>query len=148
MKNLYSTTALLLALSIASAPFTYANAHEKDGHNGVPSYLEGAIAKLPKKDAAQFRNTMQQAHKKNMAIANQIHMLHDELDAILIAEPFDKEAFRAKSKELRQVYETMRANMDDAFAAAAAQLSQEERKELVAAMAYPHTKHNGPKTAE
>ena len=84
---------------------------------------------------------MKQAHEKNMDIADQIHSLHDEIDEIVMAEPFDEAAFKAKSAKLREVYETMRANTDEAFASAIAQLSQDERKILANAMAYPHKKH-------
>jgi hypothetical protein len=43
MKNLLSTTAIILALSFSSAAF--ANMDEKDKKNN--SYIEQAIAKLP-----------------------------------------------------------------------------------------------------
>jgi len=143
MKNLLTTTALLIVFSFSGA--TYSFAHEQ-GKDDVPSYMEHAIAKLPKKDAAQFRETMKEAHDKNMAIADQIHALHDDIDDIIAAEPFDKEAFLAKSAKLRGVYETMRANTDDAFASAIAQLPQDERKSIASAVAYPHTKHKAAAT--
>jgi len=83
-----------------------------------------------------------------MAIADQVHELHDDLDGIMAAEPFDQDAFRDKSAKLREVYEQMRANTDEAFASAASQLSQAEREKVAAAMAYPHKKHTAPKTAQ
>jgi len=137
MKNLLSTTAIILALSFSNVAF--ANTDGKDKKDN--SYVEQAIAKLPADDAAQFRDTMKEAHEKNMAIADQIHSLHDDMEDIMAAEPFDQDAFRAKSKQLRDVYETMRANTDEAFTTAVSQLSQDERKKLAAAMAYPHKKH-------
>jgi uncharacterized membrane protein len=137
MKNLLLTTTMLIALSFSGAAFAGSNG--KDTENNT--YVEQAIAKLPAADAAKFRDAMKQAHEKNMAIYDQIHSLHDDMEAILVAEPFDKDAFRSKSKDLQQVYETMGNNMDDAFASAVAQLSQDERKTIAAAMAYPHKKH-------
>jgi len=137
MKNLLSTTAILIVLSFSGAAFAHADGKGKDNN----AYIEQAIAKLPADDAAQFRDTMKQAHEKNMAIHDQIHDLHDDMEDIMAAEPFDENAFRAKSKQLREVYETMRENTDDAFASAVAHLSQDERKTVAAAMAYPHKKH-------
>jgi uncharacterized membrane protein len=137
MKNILSTTAILIALSLSGA--AVAHTDQKDKENNA--YIEQAIAKLPADDAAQFRDTMKPAHEKNIAIYNKIHDLHDDMDDIMVAEPFDKDAFLAKSKQLREVYETMRKNTDDAFATALTQLSQDERKTLATAMAYPHKKH-------
>jgi uncharacterized membrane protein len=146
MKNLLSTTALLLVvLSFSGVALALTDGQ---GKGGVTSYMEEAIAKLPEKDASQFRDALKQAHEKNMAIANQIHALHDDIDDIMAAKTFDKEAFLAKSGKLREVYEEMRANTDEAFASAAAQLSQKERKTLAAAMAYPHDKRKGAKKAQ
>lgn len=143
MKKLYSTTALILILSLSGAMAAHAHGQGKDSQ---PSYLDQTIAKLPADDAAHFRDTMKQAHEKNMAIADRIHELHDELDDIMAAEPFDKDAFLDKSAKLRAVYEKMRTNTDEAFADASAQLSQQEREQVAAAMAYPHKKHAGTKT--
>jgi len=137
MKNLLSTTALLIVLSFSGAAFAHTDEKGKENN----AYIEQAIAKLPADDAAQFRDTMKQAHEKNMAIYDQIHELHDDLDDIVAAKTFDEDAFRAKSAKLREVYETMRENTDDAFASAVAHLSQDERKTVAAAMAYPHKKH-------
>jgi len=137
MKNLLSTTALLVVLSFSGAAIAHADGQVKDG---VPSYMDEAITKLPEKDATQFRDTMKQAHEKNMAISSQVHALHDDIDGIMVAKTFDKEAFLAKSEKLREVYQEMRTNTDEAFASAAAQLSQKERKTLATAMAYPHDK--------
>jgi len=145
MKNLSSIAALLIVLSFSGAAFAH---DDSQGKNGVPSYLDTALTKLPEQDADQFRATMKKAHEDNMAIASQIHVLHDELDGIMATEPFDKDAFRAKSAKLREVYEKMRANSDDAFASATAQLTQKERKTLVTAMAYPHDKQQVTKSAE
>jgi uncharacterized membrane protein len=138
MKNLLLTTTILIAFGFSGAAFA-ANTAAKNSENNA--YVEQAITKLPAKDAAQFRDTMKQAHEKNMAIYDQVHSIHDDMEAILVAESFDKDAFRAKSKQLQDVYDTMRANMDDAFVSAVAKLSQDERKTIATAMAYPHTKH-------
>lgn len=141
MKTLYPFTALLVALSFAGATSAIADTGKEGKHGGPFSYLDQTIAKLPTQDAAQFRATLKQAHEKNQALIEQVHALHDNIDTIVAAPTFDEQAFRAKSKELRDVYETMRANMDDAFATATSHLSQDERKTLATAMAYPHEKH-------
>lgn len=139
MTKLYPLGALLLVLlSLSSGAFANADMPAKEG---VPPYLEKALAKLPVDDADQFRDTMQQAHEKNRVLTEQIHSMHDVLDAILLAEPFDIEAFRATSAKLRDVYEKMRANMDDAFASAIAELTQKERKTILTAIAYHKIYH-------
>ena len=136
MKNLYSVATLLVVLSFSGAAFANANTKAEG-----PSYLEKTINKLPKSDGDKFRETMKEAHERNVALAQQIHSLHDDLDNIMAAKTFHEDAFRSKSAKLREVYENMRANTDDAFASASAELTPEERQTLAKAMAYPHTKH-------
>jgi len=139
MKKLTSITALLFILSLSTAAFAQTDKDSKKDE--MQSYMEEALSKLPEADAQKFRDTMKEAHEKNMAIADRIHGLHDDLDDILSADSFDKSAFLATSKKLREVYHEMRENTDNAFADAAAKLTTQERKTLVAAMAYPHAKH-------
>jgi uncharacterized membrane protein len=147
MKNLYSLAAIIIVLGFSAPAFAHSTS-SGDMVNGVPSYLDTALKKLPKQDADQFRATMKKAHEDNMAIADQVHSLHDELDTILSADTFDKEAFRTKSAQLRDVYAKMRTNSDDAFANAAAALPKDERQALVAALAYPHDKKKVTKSEQ
>ena len=134
MRKLLSTTALVFTLAISGVAYANDDWHGKGDHKGPPPYIEEALSKLPEEDAAQFRNTMKQSQEKGKTIFEQMHKLHEDLHGILTAEKFDKAAYIAKNKELTKLHDKMHANMTEAFATAAAQLSQDDRKILADAM--------------
>jgi len=142
MKTLLSTTALLLTLGFSGAALANSDWYGKEGQDMNPSTMEGAICKLPKHDAAQFRDTMKEARENNKNLQEQIGDLHGELHAILTAPTFDEGAFLAKRKELQQLHDQMETNMTEAFASAVANLTQDERVTLTRAMHHEHDKHH------
>ena len=102
---------------------------------------QDAICKLPKNDAAQFRDTMKEAREDNKPLEERISKLHGDLHAILTADSFDKGAFLAKRKEVQQLHDQMETNMTEAFASAVDGLTQEERVTLTRALHHDHDKH-------
>lgn len=133
MSKLLSTTALMMALVLAGA------AYAEDTHPPAGMHTRGgdrmqqrkeAMAQLPPEKAKLFQDSMKQVHEKNEALQAQARKLHEELDALLTAEKFDKDAWTAKSAEIDKVYDQMRANRNAAFVAAASQFSADERKTL------------------
>ena len=142
MKTLLSTTALLLTLGFSSAALAHSEWYGKEGQDGSASYMEGAIHKLPKDDAAQFRDTMKAARDSNKPLQDQIEKLHGELHDILTAPTFDKTEFLARRNEIQQLHGQMETNMVMAFASAVSELSQEERVTLTRALHREHTKHH------
>jgi len=142
MKTLLTTTALLLTLSFPSIVLANSEWYGKEGQDMSPSYMEGAICKLPKDDAAQFRDTMKEARENNKDLQMQVEKLHGDLHAILTAPTFDKDAFLAKRKDLQQLHDQMETNMTVAFASAVDGLSQEERITLTRALHHEHSKHH------
>lgn len=143
MKNLLTTTALLLTLSLPSLALANSEWYGKEGQDANPSYMEKAICKLPKDDAAQFRDAMKLARENNKDASVQIENLHGDLHAILTAKTFDMDAFIAKRKDLQQVHDKMEMNMTVAFASAVNGLSQEERVTLTRALDHEHaSKHH------
>ena len=98
MKKLLSTAVMIISLSVSG--MAYADDHwDKKGEHG--KFLEEALAKLPEKDAAAFRETIKSAHEQEKASYEQTKKLHEELHAIVIAEKFDKAAYLAKSEEIQ-----------------------------------------------
>ena len=143
MKTLLSTTALLLTLSFSGTALANSEWYGKEGQDMSPSYMEKAICKLPKEDAAQFRDTMKEARENNKDLQEQIGKLHGDLHDILTAETFDKAAFLAKRKDLQQLHDKMETNMTEAFASAVGDLTQDERVTLTRSMDRSRAKHHG-----
>lgn len=141
MKKILSTTAILLTLSFSSAALASSEWYGKEGQE-MPSYMEDAIGKLPKDDAAQFRDIMKDARENNKDLQAQIENLHGDLHAILTSETFDKAAFIAKRQEVQQVHNQMENNMCEAFASAVDDLTLEERVTLTRALHHGHEMQN------
>lgn len=127
MKKLLATTALVLSLTASTAALAASPAAQQ-------SYMEKAIATLPKDKAEKFDDALDEAHEQNKDMYEQIHQLHQQLHDILVADTFDANAFTAKSEELRQLHDKMGANLDKAFATGAADLTPAERTKLASAM--------------
>ena len=125
MKNLFSTTALILSLTVYAG--AYAN-DEGGGKGGKHMMFKEALEKLPKQDAAKFRESIKKGHEKNKALFEQVRSLHKELHEIMIAESFDKAAFISKSNSVQKLEEKIHARWTENFANAFAQLSQADRK--------------------
>jgi uncharacterized membrane protein len=137
MRNILSTTALILAMTSAANAY----AHDDSKGKGNHAFMEETLSKLPEQDATQFRNTMKQAYEKDQAQRDQAHKLHEEISGILTADKFDKSAYVAKSKQLEKLHDKMHADMTEAFATAVAQLPQDERATLAAGMHHKHHHH-------
>jgi len=140
MKKILTLTTMLCALNLLPA---MAFAH---GDENLP-FLENAISSLPSDQAEDFRDTLQQAHEDNKDLYDQARDLRKEMHDILIADEFDKDAFLAKSAQLRKVHDTIGANLDDAFADASAELSVKDRQTLASAMEQEHKMNKAKKKA-
>jgi len=135
MKKLLSVTTILCAISFPMA------ASANTAANVPSSYVEQAISRLPADKAEEFRDRMQQAHEDNQDLYNQAHQLREDLHTILTADNFDKDAFIAKSEELRQVHNKIGANLDGAFAEGVADLTPDDRMKLARAMEHEKKAH-------
>src|SRR6202012_3824653 len=99
------------------------------------------LAQLPPDKAKLFEDAMKQVHEKNKATADQVRKLHEEQNAILTADKFDKNAWLAKEAQLDKLYDQMRATRRDAFVSVASQFSPSDRK-IIAQL------HEGPMPGE
>ncbi len=134
MKRLLSTTVLVLTMTFSGAALANSDWYGKEGQDEKPSYMNTALAKLPAKKAAEFRNTMKELHEDNKVFQAQLYKLHGDLHNILTAPTFDKEAFLEKRAEVQQVHDRMETNRTEAFAAAVSELSQNQRITLTRAL--------------
>ncbi len=131
MKKLFTTTALVLSLAFSGTGWANdATSHEKSHHDGSPRYMKEALSKLPKDKAALFEDSIKKAREQNKTLQDQAKTLREELRALLTAPKFDKDAYIAKSAEIQQLQAKAHANKAAAFAGAATQLTQDERKTL------------------
>ena len=138
MNKLLSTTALAVTLALCGVAYA-------DMPPPPPPPFEEALSKLPDKDAAAFRDTMKQSHEKDKALFDQMHKLHEDLRAIIVAPTFDKDAFIAKNKELDELHHKMHAHMTAALATALSALTPDERKTFAESMHHHGGKHHhGP----
>jgi len=142
MKRLALITTVLAVLHFPGAAFA-----QED--NLPRTYMEKAISTLPHDKAEEFRDTLQSAHEENDKLYEQAGQLHTQMHGILAADNFDKDAFIAKSQELRRVHDKIRTNLDEAFADAVSDLSTSQRHTLLAAMEHQgHKVHKAMKKAE
>jgi uncharacterized membrane protein len=142
MKNLLTTTALVMSLALGGAAFAHDSGdHDMQGWDKPPHEMQDALAKLPPEKAKLIHEAMKQSHEKNKALYGQVRKLHDEKTALLTAPKFDKDAFLAKTKELRATQDKMKENMAEAFASTAAKLTPDERKVLAEAEPHHHMHH-------
>jgi len=134
MKKLLSIAAFLFITTFSGMALA--------GSDMQSSSIEKAISKLPKQEAQEFRDTIQQAHEQNKPLYEQAQALHKDMHDIMNASgDFDEDAFVAKSSELRQVHDKIGKNLDVAFASAVAKLSEKERKMLSHTMEQAHEMH-------
>jgi uncharacterized membrane protein len=83
---------------------------------------------LPKAAGDEIRKNMREADEENhAALKKNIEKDRAEMRTLLTAPAFDRKAFLTKAKDLRDLQTQGKENQDDAFAAAAVQLSSEER---------------------
>ena len=83
MKKLLTTTAIILSLAVSSVSFACADVGaEKGEHRDDGHFMEEVIAKLPEQSANEFRDTMQQAHKKIKSTHAKIKQLREFLQKI------------------------------------------------------------------
>ena len=135
MKKLLLTTALVCSLAMTGGAFA-------EGY-GRHTFMSDAVAKLPKEKAEAFLAIIKQERDKDLTAKRETAIqLHKQLDTILTAPTFDKAAYLAKSKELQDLWNAKHQHMTEAFTTAAATLSQEERKTLVATMKEMHQRHH------
>ena len=102
--------------------------HEKDGcyhHHGKELW-----SKLPEQKRTLLKNAMMDAHKQNEPLHEESKKLHKELDALLTAPSFDKDAYLAKEAQLSDIHTKIKTNMQNAFVSVAGQFTPEERKTL------------------
>jgi len=128
MRKLLTTTALVL--SLASAGVASANTDGHKGHHDGPPFMQEALAKLPADKAAAFRDTMKQSREQNKGSFEQLHKLHKEMQAILTASSFDKNAYLAKSAESAAAAGQDARCQEPELCRRGKQPSQDERKTL------------------
>lgn len=102
-----------------AAPPAAGKGHEGMGMMHGPQ-LSPASQKL-------MQEAMQKAHEGNKELFEQIGTKQNELEEILKAPAFDKDAFLAKTGEIQEIHQKMMRARDEAFASVASQLTAEER---------------------
>lgn len=142
MRKLFAYRALLVCLLVVFSSNVWAADEGKSDGKSSSKFMEKALEKLPEQKAAEFRATMKQAYEKNEPLNAKIKTQKEEMRAILSAPSFDKAAYVAKSKSIDTLKMQMYGVRSEAFANAAANLSQEERTILAESMSRKRKKDN------
>ncbi len=116
------TATLLASTMLASVAF--AESREK-------AQISAEAATLSPDKAKLYNDTLKAASDSNKDLRDKIHKAHDESDAIMTAEKFDKAAFLAKQAELDGLYSQVRTKMNAAYVSVVEKLKQDERKILI-----------------
>ncbi len=125
MKKLFTTAALLLALTAGGAAFAHDGAGPGDQPPPPP-----AFEKLSPEDAQLMHETMQKTHEANRALFAQMKKLHEEKKAIITADQFDSKAFMANAAKLQTLENKMHASMTANMASALSKMSAEDRQKF------------------
>lgn len=141
---------MLLVSSFLALP-SWAAEHE-GGDDGKHCYkgkarYEEALGKLPEEKAAMVRDTMNKAKQAQEPQREAARKLHEEILAISEAEAFDRDAFLAKRKQLRDLRNEMGAAWDQTLADISGKLTAEERRTLASAAKWRHGRHDEDKAA-
>lgn len=137
--------------AMAAAGVSYAN----DGDNGQKMHHDGGkwchhgndaahalLHLLPEEKRKALHEAMEKIHKENTGLHEQKHKLHEELDALLKAPSFDKDAFLAKQAELDALQQKMKKNAEKEFASVAASFNTEDRR-ILAELRHTMHHHHG-----
>lgn len=90
---------------------------------------------LPAGAGEEIRKNMREVEEENRsALKKDMEKDHAELIKLLVAADFDRKAYLEKAKDLRKLEDEARENQDDALAAAAVQLSADDRRTFVNAL--------------
>ncbi len=138
MKKLLLTSALVCAFS--GMAFAHNTAFDKS--DNTPALVH-ATSGLPQAKAQEFKDSLRDAQEENKQIYDQLRQKRAELYGILTAPQFDRRAFIAKGKEIRDLRKEAEENRAEAFSLAASDLTQQERMRVARNLEGAHamTKH-------
>lgn len=130
---LASITLAMPALSAESEATKVATTGSSKAKDAQIEQMEKESAKLSPEKAKLYNDTMKKAIEESVDSRAQIRKIYEEADALLTAEKFDKKAFLAKASEIDELYNKSRAKLNEAFASAINDFTQQERTELLKA---------------
>jgi uncharacterized membrane protein len=137
-------------VTLAAFGAAYANDLYDDSHKSGKEYPDNyhhsdkLWANLPQEKRQILHDAMVQAHKQNEPLQEESEKLDKELDTLLVAPNFDKNAYLDKSAKLGVLHAKMKANMSDAFAGVVGKFTPEERKILAKSWEIRHHRfHHG-----
>lgn len=122
MKKLLATTAMVILMtgSLAMA------------EPGMGKHrFEEQLSKFSPATQELIKSSWKEGKEERKASFEQMKSLHEELDAIITAEKFDKAAFTAKQQQLDALKDKMDASRTERMAELFAQLSQKDRETFV-----------------
>lgn len=146
MKKLLVT---MITMSALAAPLAHAGPDGKEGTGGSHhARFEETLAKLPEDKATLVRDSMKQAREENKARWERKKAIREEIDALLVAPTFDRDAYLAKVKEQAALKQDMYLSFATKMADVASKLTVEERRILAEGMPKRHGKgHYGENPA-
>ena len=130
MKKKVVVSALIMAVSMWSVAYAY-NAVGPMGCCGKGSLRQDLLAQLPAEKETLFHRTMREAREKGSEIREQMKIVRQEIEEIIVAEPFEEDLFREKTRDMHNLQKRMHSITEDAVATLATQFTADERKVLI-----------------
>ncbi len=121
----------VIVLVTATAMPGLASAHTMD-RDGAGRHAEQCVASMCKgRDARFCRDTLSAAMKEDRADFKRMRLLHEKLARVIDARTFNKKYFLDLTHRMADLHGAMMRRHMAAFAAVAARLNPQERKELM-----------------
>lgn len=150
MKYKLQLAALLLSTALVTTPGFSGAAFAHDmGDSKSPAQSASPVrsahvhhSHLTKDQAELLQSTLKQVEESNKDVCESIRGLHDQLDGILTAPEFDKDAYLSVVSQIEEKHLLVEKNNAEAFASIGDKFSPKQR-EGIAKLFSHHMKHKG-----
>lgn len=129
MKKKMLVSTLIIAVSLWSVAYAYNAAGPMGCLKG--SLRQELLAQLPAEKETLFHRTLREARKKGAEIREQMKIVRQEIEEIIVADPFEEDLFREKTGDMQDLQKEMHIIRRDAVATLATQFTADERKVLI-----------------
>ena len=112
--------------------------HFDSRHKMMESKLNQLVEKLPKSHKKEFKGKVQEFFQSQQETKEEYLNRKQELIALLMADHFDQDTYRAKTKELNLIHQKQASQRTELISGIMSKLSPEERMQVV--NAFKHKK--------
>ena len=132
MKKLLITSLMMLVLT-ASTTTAIENQPVKPVMTKRQLQQQEALSKLPKDKLELFKKSEETQRTKEIEAKNKLQAARKNLKALLLIEPFNKDAYLKKAEEIAKLESDKNTSKAEAIADLASKFNADERKVLIGA---------------